>query len=121
MTKKDKEISTTELAGMVADGFLRIDQRFESIDQRFESIDKRFDEHGKRFDYLEREIKLTRDEIKLTRTEMSVGFSEIKDEIKWLDQRIDNLLKMTNEDMSSIIDELNGLKLRVKKLELKNN
>jgi len=137
--KKDKEITITDIAGKMdlgfkandskfdeltktiddlasatADGFLRMEKRFGDHDKRFESIDKRFNHIGV-------EIKINRDEIKLIRTEMSAGLSKIKDEIKRLDGRIDKLLKMTNEDIASLVDELNSLKLRVKKLELKNS
>jgi hypothetical protein len=53
-----------DLASATADGFLRVEKRFESIDKRFESIDQRFD----RVD----------SELKLVRSEMHMGFQKSK-------------------------------------------
>ena len=112
MVKKgEKNVTLNELAEMTANGFSKMQNQLNDFKL---AVDKRFDAHDKRFDRIESEIKNIR-------TEISLGIRELKEEIRRLDERIDKLLKMTNEDISSLVDELNGIKLRVKKLELKNS
>lgn len=101
--KKD----TDDLAGMMA-------RYTTEIQHQFDSVNKRLDDHDQRFDQLDNEIKSTR-------AELFNGLREIKSEIKRLDERIDKLLKMNNEDILALVEEMDKIKLRVKKLELKNS
>ncbi|MFA5157563.1 MAG: hypothetical protein WC451_00005 [Patescibacteria group bacterium] len=102
--KNDKEILTTELASMVADGFLLMERKFESIDKRFDQMDKKIE-----------------DEVRSVKIEISAGIRELKEEIERLDTRIDRLFKQTTDDVSVLIEEQEKIKLRLKKLELKNS
>ncbi|MFA5157820.1 MAG: hypothetical protein WC451_01325 [Patescibacteria group bacterium] len=80
------------------------------------SIDtqNRFDKIDKRFDDIESELKTTR-------SELSLGIRELKEEIERLDARIDRLFKQHSGDINTIIEEQEKIKLRLKKLELKNS
>ena len=42
-TGKKKETTIDDLAGMVARGFGRVDERFEQVDKRFEQVDKKIE------------------------------------------------------------------------------
>jgi len=100
--------------------FESIDQRFESIDQRFESINQRFESINQHFESIEKDIYFLKNQLDSLSSVVALGFSEIKAEIARLDERIDRLLKVTRDDTSVLIDEMDKIKVRVKKLELKN-
>lgn len=103
VTKKDN-YTLNDLVIAVAKGFEEINEK----------VDKRFDGVDKRLNHIESELKTTR-------SELSLGIRELKEEIERLDIRIDKLFKQSTDDISVLIEEQDKIKLRLKKLELKNS
>lgn len=98
--------------------FNKVDKRFEAVDKRFDAVDKRFDAVDQRFNQMNKKIE---DEIRSVKAEISLGIRELKEEIARLDIRIDRLFKQTTDDISVLVEEQEKIKLRLKKLELKNS
>jgi len=117
---KDVLTAVENLAESTAAGFAYSQNRFDQIDKRFESIDKRFESIDQRFESIEKDIYFLKNQLDSLSSVVALGFSEIKAEIARLDERIDRLLKVTRDDTSVLIDEMDKIKVRVKKLELKN-
>jgi len=117
---KDVLTAVENLAESTAAGFAYSQNRFDQIDRRFESIDKRFESIDQRFESIEKDIYFLKNQLDSLSSVVALGFSEIKAEIARLDERIDRLLKVTRDDTSVLIDEMDKIKVRVKKLELKN-
>ncbi|MDB5237644.1 MAG: hypothetical protein JWL88_746 [Parcubacteria group bacterium] len=86
----EKRITINELAKMVSDGFIRVDERFDQIDKRFDRLEDR----------------VGNVEGKVGSLEVKIGSLEI--EIHGTSQRIDRLV--------SVIDDHSK---RIKKLEMK--
>ena len=144
MKEKDKESSINELtnkmeqgfrvldtkiddlAGMMANYSIDTQNRFDKIDQRFDGVDQRFGQMDKKIEDEVRSVRVDlskkiEDEVRSVKAEISLGLREIKEEIERLDARIDRLLKQTTDDISVLIEEQEKIKLRLKKLELKNS
>jgi tetrahydromethanopterin S-methyltransferase subunit G len=51
-----KEIGLDDIARIVQDGFLKIDEKFNIVDKRFDDVDKRFDDVDKRFNSVEKRL-----------------------------------------------------------------
>ena len=106
-TLKSIDRKIDDLANTMASYSVSVEKRFDKIDQRFESIDQRFDKVDNEF--------------KLVRAELSFGIRELKEEIERLDQRINQALKQNRGDINLLLEEQEKIKLRLKKLELKNS
>lgn len=103
--------SVNDLASATAVGFADVQNKLNNHDQRFDAIDKRFDQMNKKIE----------NEIRSIKAEISLGIGELKEEIARLDIRIDRLFKQTADDISVLVEEQEKIKLRLKKLELKNS
>lgn len=84
----------------------------------FADVQEKLNQHDQRFDQMEQKIE---SEIRLIKAEISLGLREVKEEIEWSDQRIDQVLKQNHGDINILIEEQEKIKLRLKKLELKNS
>lgn len=104
--------TVNDLAVATAGGFLNMEQRFEKMNKKIE------DEVGSVRSDLSKKIE---DEVRSVKAEISLGLRELKEEIGRLDIRIDRLFKQTTDDISVLIEEQEKIKLRLKKLELKNS
>ena len=100
--KKDKEITTTELAGMVADGFKRVMEEIGSVRSELKS-----------------EIGSVRSELKSFRQEVRTEFSKLWFEIDQIKHRLDKIEKTNNEEILILSEDIIKLKSRVHLLEQK--
>lgn len=112
MAKKKDNYAIDDLAIAVAKGFEEVNK----------NLDKKFGQMDQKIDSVKLELsKKIEDEIRSVKAEISLGLSEIKEEIERLDTRIDRLLKQSTDDVMVLIEEQEKIKLRLKKLELKNS
>jgi archaellum component FlaC len=118
MKEKKVKMSIEDLAEIISNSFSRSQNQFDNfrdeVIERFNNHDKRFESIDKRFDHVDNEFKLVR-------AELSFGIRELKEEIERLDQRIDQVLKQNRGDINVLLEEQEKIKLRLKKLELKNS
>ena len=107
-TLKDVMRTIDNLAATTANGFSSVQKQFDSfkmdVDQRFDAVEKKIES-----------------EIQSVKAEISLGIRELKEDVARLDARIDRLFKQTTDDISILIEEQEKIKLRLKKLELKNS
>jgi TolA-binding protein len=121
MTEKNPTLKNViktveDLASSTVAGFALMEKRFVSLDIKLSK--KIEDEVGSVRTELSKKIE---DEVRSVKSEISLGIRELKEEIERLDIRIDRLFKQTHEDINVLIEEQEKIKLRLKKLELKNS
>ncbi|MEK7175721.1 MAG: hypothetical protein AAB693_02895 [Patescibacteria group bacterium] len=80
--EKTKKVSIEDLAIMTANGFNRIDKRFDSIDQRFDKIEGDID-------VMKEDISVMKDDIEILKEDVET----IKDRLVETNDRIDFLAK----------------------------
>lgn len=104
-----------DLASATAVGFADIQEKLNQHDQRFDQMDQKIDSVNFGFS------KKIEDEIRSVKAEISLGLRELKEEVKRLDQRINQVLKQNRGDINVLLEEQEKIKSRLKKLELKNS
>jgi len=122
--KKDKEITTTELAGMVADGFKRVMEEIGSVRSELKSEigsvrSELKSEIGSVRSELKSEIGSVRSELKSFRQEVRTEFSKLWFEIDQIKHRLDKIEKTNNEEILILSEDIIKLKSRVHLLEQK--
>ncbi len=100
--KQDKEITTIELAGMVAGGFSDVMNEIQSV--RLE---------------LSSEIQSVKSELKSFRNEVRNEFKKLWFEIDQINHRLDKIEKTNTEEIFLISGDIIELKSKVLKLEQK--
>jgi len=126
---KEKEISINELARQMADGFAEIkcdNNDFaiavaKGFDEANEKSDKRFSNIESQIKILNSKFDLHDAEFKIIGSQMDKGFRELQKEAEEIKLRLDKIERITKEDISALGDEVYHIKLRTKKLELKNS
>lgn len=60
---KNNDTTLDQLARMMAEGFARMENRFDAIDIRFEAVDQRFEDVDQRFNILAKEVMRLSDDM----------------------------------------------------------
>lgn len=83
---QEENITTNELARMIAKGFEQVDKRFEQVDKRFEQVDQKLNKIDQRLDIVEQDLSDIK--IKVDHKVSEYQFRELTERVEILEEKV---------------------------------
>jgi len=109
-----KDVSTNELARMMAKGFSDVNDKLIIADRKIDKLDSRVDKLNGKMDKLIDNLFSFREEVRLE-------FKRLWAEVDYINQRLDKIEKNNVEEIELLSGDIVKLKSKVSKLEKKIN